>query len=89
MSRIPATQQCVAGQPCTFEITITNGSDSAFSGRVRIGDAMEALGAGRIDNVAISKITPPFGCDSEPTTLPFDCEATLDARRRAKAGCTG
>ena len=34
-------------------------------------------GAGSIDNVAISEIAPPFGCDSEPTTLPFDCEATL------------
>ena len=50
---------------------------------------MEARGAGSLDSVAISEIAPPFGCDSEPTTLPFDCEATLDARRRAKAGYTG
>ena len=34
-------------------------------------------GQAGIDNVAISEIAPPFGCDSEPTTLPFDCEATL------------
>ena len=39
---------------------------------------MDAQGAGSIDGVAISETTPPFGCDSEPTALPFDCEATLN-----------
>ena len=38
---------------------------------------MEAQGAGSLDGVAISEVAPPFGCDSEPATLPFDCEATL------------
>ena len=42
---------------------------------------MEALGAGRIDNVAISEITPPFGCDSEPTDSAVRLRG--DARRSA------
>jgi hypothetical protein len=69
--------ECRPGQPCTFEITIRNDGSSAFSGIVHIGDAMEAEGLGRLDGVAIAEITPPFGCASEPTSLPISCDANL------------
>src|SRR5690606_27889617 len=61
----------------TFEITITNGGPSGFSGPVRIGDAIGVEGIGRLEGVAISEIVPPFGCSPEPTTLPMSCVATL------------
>ena len=38
---------------------------------------MEAEGLGRLDGVAIAEITPPFGCASEPTSLPISCDANL------------
>ena len=38
---------------------------------------MEAEGLGRLDGVAIAEITPPFGCATEPTSLPFACDANL------------
>jgi len=70
-------QQCVVGQPCTFEITIRNEGDAPFNGTVQIGDAMEVEGFGRLEGVAISEISPPFGCNPEPATLPISCDANL------------
>jgi hypothetical protein len=69
--------QCTVGQPCTFEITIKNESDTDFTGNMRIGDAMQIDGFGRLEGVAIAEIVPPFGCSPEPATLPLSCEANL------------
>ncbi|UVK39288.1 DUF11 domain-containing protein [Mesorhizobium sp. AR10] len=69
--------ECKLGQPCTFEITITNDGESAFSGPVRIGDAIGVEGLGRLEGVAITSIEPPFGCSPEPATLPASCIANL------------
>ncbi|RUW56273.1 hypothetical protein EOA28_38380, partial [Mesorhizobium sp. M2A.F.Ca.ET.067.02.1.1] len=63
--------------PCSFEITITNDRPSAFSGPVRIGDAIGVEGLGRLEGVEITSIEPPFGCSPEPTTLPLSCIANL------------
>ncbi|AMS39425.1 MULTISPECIES: EB domain-containing protein [Aminobacter] len=68
---------CRTGQPCTFEITITNSGTGPFNGSVRIGDAIGVDGLGRLDGVAISSIEPPFGCSPEPTTLPLSCVANV------------
>ncbi|MER9895026.1 DUF11 domain-containing protein [Mesorhizobium sp. M0119] len=69
--------ECKPGQPCSFEITITNDGTSAFSGPVRIGDAIGVEGLGRLEGVAITSIDPPFGCSPEPATLPLSCIAQL------------
>ena len=59
-------RECRLGQPCSFDITITNDGTSPFSGPVRIGDAIGVEGLGRLDGVAITSIDPPFGCSPEP-----------------------
>jgi hypothetical protein len=69
--------QCQVDGDCTFIITITNDGDKAFSGPMRIGDAMEIDGLGRLQGVAIKSVEPPFGCASKPSTLPFSCIADL------------
>ncbi|RWA72802.1 hypothetical protein [Mesorhizobium sp.] len=69
--------ECQPGQPCSFEITITNDGPNAFSGPVRIGDAIGIDGVGRLDGVPITSIDPPFGCSPEPATLPASCIANL------------
>ncbi|PBC22190.1 MULTISPECIES: hypothetical protein [unclassified Mesorhizobium] len=70
-------RECRLGQPCSFDITITNDGTSPFSGPVRIGDAIGVEGLGRLDGVAITSIDPPFGCSPEPATLPLSCIANL------------
>ncbi|MBZ9680898.1 MULTISPECIES: DUF11 domain-containing protein [unclassified Mesorhizobium] len=70
-------RECRLGQPCSFDITITNDGTSPFSGPVRIGDAIGVDGLGRLEGVAITSIEPPFGCSPEPTTLPASCIANL------------
>ena len=70
-------KECRVGLPCTFEVTITNGGTSGFSGPVRIGDAIGVDGIGRLEGVEITEIVPPLGCSPEPTTLPMSCVADL------------
>ncbi|WP_287175755.1 hypothetical protein [Mesorhizobium sp.] len=69
--------ECRIGRPCSFEITIANDGKNAFSGPVRIGDAIGVEGLGRLEGVAITSIDPPFGCAPEPATLPASCIANL------------
>ncbi len=69
--------ECRVGQPCNFRITIANDGDTAFSAAMRIGDAIGIAGAGRLEGVAVTSITPPFGCEAEPTLLPLSCVANL------------
>ncbi|TGQ74436.1 MAG: hypothetical protein E5V49_13705 [Mesorhizobium sp.] len=70
-------RECRVGQPCSFDITITNDGTSPFSGPVRIGDAIGVEGLGRLEGVEITSIDPPFGCSPEPATLPLSCIANL------------
>ncbi|AEH85228.1 DUF11 domain-containing protein [Mesorhizobium opportunistum] len=70
-------RECRLGQPCSFDITISNDGTSPFSGPVRIGDAIGVEGLGRLDGVEITSIDPPFGCSPEPATLPLSCIANL------------
>ncbi|TIW91760.1 MAG: hypothetical protein E5V59_19425, partial [Mesorhizobium sp.] len=70
-------RECKLGQPCSFEITITNDGTTPFSGPVRIGDAIGVEGLGRLEGVEITSIDPPFGCSPEPATLPASCIANL------------
>ncbi|CAN7202122.1 hypothetical protein [Mesorhizobium sp. LjRoot246] len=70
-------RECRLGQPCSFEITITNDGTTPFSGPVRIGDAIGVEGLGRLEGVEITSIDPPFGCSPEPATLPLSCIANL------------
>ncbi|CDX26972.1 conserved exported hypothetical protein [Mesorhizobium sp. ORS 3324] len=69
--------ECQPSQPCSFEITIANDGPNAFSGPVRIGDAIGIDGIGRLEGVQITAIDPPFGCSPEPATLPASCIADL------------
>ncbi|WP_405023208.1 hypothetical protein [Mesorhizobium sp. BE184] len=69
--------ECRVGQPCSFRITIANDGDSAFSAPMRVGDAIGINGADRLEGVTVKSISPPFGCDAEPTTLPLSCIANL------------
>lgn len=69
--------ECQPGKPCSFAITIANDGPNAFSGPVRIGDAIGIDGLGRLEGVAITSIDPPFGCSPEPATLPASCIANL------------
>ena len=69
----PAT--CYWNQACTFEVAVTNSSNSPYSGPLLVGDALfldNNLAAGL--PVAV---TQPFGCPSDPTSLPFDCLAVV------------
>ncbi|MER8694659.1 DUF11 domain-containing protein [Mesorhizobium opportunistum] len=70
-------RECRLGQPCSFDITISNDGTSPFSGPVRIGDAIGVEGLGRLDGVEVTSIDPPFGCSPEPATLPLSCIANL------------
>ncbi|TIR63958.1 MAG: hypothetical protein E5X18_32060, partial [Mesorhizobium sp.] len=56
MIRVEKTgdSECQPGAPCSFEITITNGGPNAFSGPVRIGDAVGIDGLGRLEGVKIT-----------------------------------
>ncbi|WP_244468012.1 DUF11 domain-containing protein [Nitratireductor soli] len=69
-------QQCLLGEPCTFQITIRNEGPSSISGPVRIGDALTVEGFGGVPATIVS-VNPPFGCTPEPTALPFVCETDL------------
>jgi hypothetical protein len=66
---------CNFNQDCTFQITLGNSSDQAFMGSLTLVDAMylNAASAG----ASIASISPPFGCDAEPATLPFGCTANV------------
>ena len=77
MSKRPAISNAEPGQPCTFEITIRDDGDSAFNGTVGSATPWKSEGLGRLDGVAISEISPPFGCATEPTSLPIACDANL------------
>ncbi|MGE3370274.1 MAG: EB domain-containing protein [Rhizobiaceae bacterium] len=70
-------RQCTVGMPCTFEITVTNVGHSDFAGPVRIADAVGIEGFGRIEDVAVTEIAPPFGCAEGPTSLPVSCTVDL------------
>src|SRR5690606_3959833 len=70
-------KECRAGEPCTFELTFTNGERTRFSGPVRIADAIGVDGFGRLAGVEITAIEPPFGCSPEPAALPISCVTTL------------
>ena len=69
--------ECRPGAPCSFDITIANDGPNAFSGPVRIGDAIGIEGLGRLEGIQITSIDPPFACSPEPTTLPASCMANL------------
>jgi hypothetical protein len=69
-------KECEVGKPCTFEITVSNGGTTGFSGPIRIGDVI-GVGGTRLEGVEITEISPPFGCSPEPATLPMSCVATM------------
>ncbi len=66
--------RCDPGKPCVFRITITNNSPRPFNGPVAIVDGVSNGGGAVVPGSSVS-VTPPFGCDSEPTSLPFGCVA--------------
>lgn len=68
--------QCIKGEPCTFNVTIKNTGSSDFNGQVKIADALGLAGQGL--TVAITSISPPLPCASQPTAVPFVCQGTLD-----------
>lgn len=68
---------CRAGVPCSFEISFVNSGQKAFSGDVRIGDALALEGVGRLEGVAVNAVEPPLGCAAEPSSLPASCIARL------------
>lgn len=67
-------ESCVPGQPCQFDVTLTNVGTTAFNDEVAITDVAvigEGPASGRVE------ITPALGCKSEPTGLPFTCTAHI------------
>ena len=69
-----APASCSYGKDCTFQVTITNDSDQAFSGTLMVGDLM-SLGGVTTNGAAITSISPPLNCDATPASLPFSCKA--------------
>ena len=69
-----APASCAPGKDCTFQVTITNDSDQAFSGTLMVGDLM-SLGGVNTNGAAIASISPPLNCDATPASLPFSCKA--------------
>ncbi|MGE0768178.1 MAG: hypothetical protein AB7L90_17105 [Hyphomicrobiaceae bacterium] len=67
---------CAPGLPCTFTLTLTNGSPSPFKGDVLLADHMLADGAPV--EAAISKIEPPLACAVAPAKLPLSCLTTVE-----------
>jgi hypothetical protein len=68
--------RCEPGVPCTFDITIKNGGNKDFNGKVAIVDGITNTGGGIVSGASVS-VSPPFGCNVEPDSLPFGCVATL------------
>ncbi len=69
--------RCVPGEACSFTVSVRNAGDGPFNGELRIGDAVEIDGIGRLDGAQIQSISPPLGCASEPTALPLSCVANV------------
>ena len=69
-----APASCAYGKDCTFQVTLTNDSDQAFSGTLMVGDLM-SLGGINTNGAAITSISPPLNCDATPASLPFSCKA--------------
>ncbi len=67
--------QCLPGDDCKFQITLTNRSESPFSGEVALADTLFVKGVS-VD-APITSIQPPLGCTDEPTDLPFACQALV------------
>ena len=78
------TASAGSGSPAPSSSPFANDGDRAFSGPVRIGDALGIDGFGRLEGVPIAEIVPPFGCSPEPTTLPISCVTNLTWRRRER-----
>ena len=70
-----APASCQSGKDCTFQVTITNTSDSPFSGPLMVGDLM-SLGGAPANGATITSITPPLGCAAPQGTMPFSCVAS-------------
>ncbi len=68
-----APASCAYGKDCAFQVTLTNDSDSSFSGTLMVGDLM-SLGGVNSNGVAITSISPRLNCDVQPTSLPFSCK---------------
>lgn len=69
-----APASCQSGKDCTFQVTITNISDSPFSGPLMVGDLM-SLGGAPANGASITSITPALGCAAPQGTMPFSCVA--------------
>ncbi|MCP4933774.1 MAG: hypothetical protein GY927_06100 [bacterium] len=67
---------CDSKNPCHFEITLKNGNNKDFSGKLAIIDGITDTNGGLVAGAAIS-VSPPFGCALEPTSLPFGCVADV------------
>ncbi len=67
---------CDSENPCNFEITLKNGSNTDFSGKLAIIDGITNTAGGLVPGAGIT-VTPPFGCAVEPTALPFGCVADV------------
>ena len=67
---------CDSENPCHFEITLNNGSNKDFNGKLAIIDGITDTSGGLVAGASIS-VSPPFGCAVEPTSLPFGCVADV------------
>jgi hypothetical protein len=76
--------ECQSGRACRFTLTIANPGLEPFAGPVTIADGLSMAGGGSVSGARLVSVTPPLGCASEPTALPFNCTArmTLGAGER-------
>jgi hypothetical protein len=80
--RTTGATDCTAGQPCMFEITVTNNGAGEFDGKIAIVDGITDAAGDLVAGTAVVSVVPEFGCVMPPESLPFGCVAnvTLAAR---------
>jgi hypothetical protein len=68
-----APAACAYGKDCAFQITLTNDGDQSYSGTLMVGDVLK-LGGVASNGAAITSISPPLNCATQPSALPFTCK---------------
>ena len=69
---------CTKGKICPFKFTLANTSQHNFEGPIKLADALGLAGQGQTG--AITKITPPLPCTTQPKTIPFVCKGKLSLK---------
>jgi hypothetical protein len=72
-----ADRVCFAGRPCVFDILLSNPSNTAFSGEIKLTDFLLTVDP-NLDVTAVVKLPTELACKAPPATRsPFACVADI------------